>query len=163
MTSLPASGRTVVKSRTADPAVRPHLILVVSRKTDIYRKNFTGPRARGRSALLRCRLHRLCLTGLPPRCFAHRARPAPPSLPGSACAVWLSDTGVALLSDMEKKEKRTLYASLSFGSRQLPIFPGNAVRHQRAAALPLVSPVSHRASASLLRPPGALGSALSAR
>ena len=43
MTSLPASGRTVVKSRTADPAVRPHLTLVVSRKTDIYRKNFTGP------------------------------------------------------------------------------------------------------------------------
>ena len=120
-------------------------------------------RARGRSALLRCRLHRSCLTGLPPRCFAHRARSAPPSQPGSAGAVWLSDTGVALLSHMEKKEKRTTYASLSFGCRQLPIFPGNAVRHQRAAALSPASPVSPRASASLLRPPGALRSALSAR
>ena len=43
MTDLPDSGRTVAKSRTAGSAVRPHLILVVSRKTDIYRKNFTGP------------------------------------------------------------------------------------------------------------------------
>lgn len=34
----------VVKSRTAEPAVRPHLILVVSRKTYIYRKSFTGPK-----------------------------------------------------------------------------------------------------------------------
>ena len=43
MTDLPDSGRTVVKSRTAEHAVRPHLILVVSWKAGIYRKNFTGP------------------------------------------------------------------------------------------------------------------------
>lgn len=43
MTDLPDSGRTVVKSRTAGSAVRPHLILVVSWKAGIYRKNFTGP------------------------------------------------------------------------------------------------------------------------
>ena len=37
------------------PAVQPHLILVVSRKTDIYRKNFTGPcRASG---VKRIRVH----------------------------------------------------------------------------------------------------------
>ena len=43
LTNLPDSGRTVVKSRTAEPAVRSHLTLVVSRKTDIYRKNFREP------------------------------------------------------------------------------------------------------------------------
>ena len=43
LTSLAASGRTVVKSWTAEPVVQPYPILVVSRKTDIYRKDFTGP------------------------------------------------------------------------------------------------------------------------
>lgn len=44
---LTDSGRTVVKSRTAEPAVRLHLTLVVSRKADIYRRTFTEPRTSG--------------------------------------------------------------------------------------------------------------------
>lgn len=44
LTYLPTSGRTVVKSRTARSAVRRHLILVVSRKAGIFRKNFTKPK-----------------------------------------------------------------------------------------------------------------------
>lgn len=44
MTYLPDSGKTGIKSRTAEPAVRPRLILVESRKANIYRKNFTGPK-----------------------------------------------------------------------------------------------------------------------
>ena len=53
--------------------------------------------------------------------------------------------------------------SFVFGSRQLPIFPGSAVRNRRAAALPFASLVTHWASASLDLPPAALGSALSAK
>ena len=37
----PDYGRTVAESRTAEPAVRLHLILAVSWQTGIYRKNFT--------------------------------------------------------------------------------------------------------------------------
>ena len=44
LTHLPVSGRIVVKSRTAGSVVWFHLIRVVSRKADIYRKNFTGPK-----------------------------------------------------------------------------------------------------------------------
>ena len=48
---LTDSGRTVVKSRTAEPAVRLHLTLVVSRKADIYRRTFTEPRTSRRGMI----------------------------------------------------------------------------------------------------------------
>ena len=41
LTNLSVSGRTITKSRTADSAIRPRPISIISRKTAIYRKNFT--------------------------------------------------------------------------------------------------------------------------
>jgi len=114
-------------------------------------------------ALRHCRLHRSFLTGLPPRFFCHRQRSAPPSQP-SRCA----HSSVRARKDREhfrhgKEKEPYIVRFFSFGSRQLPIFPGSAVRNRRAAALPFASLVTHWASASLDLPPAALGSALSAK
>lgn len=43
LTYLSASGITVVKSRTVKPAVQPHPMMILSWKTDMYRKNFREP------------------------------------------------------------------------------------------------------------------------
>ena len=70
------------------------------------------------------------LTGLPPRCIAHRARSALPHRQPLTDAQ-SPEAYIVVLFQMKTPCKRRVF---SFGTRQLPIFPHSAARSHGVAA-----------------------------